>query len=58
MLKDLVTGKSRDSPEIKALAEFVILRLGGALHYDPVSGKKYGQRGHVHTASTGSINIF
>jgi hypothetical protein len=58
MLKDLVAGKTRGSPEIKALAKFVILRLRGALHYDPVPGKKYGQCGQVHAASTGAINIF
>jgi hypothetical protein len=58
MLKDIVAGKSRGPPEIKAFAKLVIFRLDGALQYHPVSGKKYGQSGQGQTAPTGTINIF
>ena len=57
MLKDIVAGESRSSPEIEAFAELVVFRLGRALQYDPISGKKYGQGSQVHTASAGTVNI-
>jgi len=58
ILKDVIAGESCGSPEIEALTKFVILCLGRAFQYCPVSGKKYGQGGQAHAASAGTINIF
>jgi len=57
MLKDLIAGETRGSPEIKAFAELVLLRLGRALQNSPVPGKKYGQSGQVHAASAWTVDV-